>query len=53
MVLSLFGKFIKSFFWGRLALLPIGTGAAESLLFARIQGEEGTSPVPVRGWGLH
>lgn len=26
MVLSLFGKFIKGFFWGRLALLPIGTG---------------------------
>lgn len=53
MVLSLFGKIIKGFFWGRFPLLPIGIEAAESLLFVHIQGEEGTNSVSVRGWGLH
>lgn len=52
MVLSLFGKLLKGFFW-EIGPFAHRDRAAVSLIFVHLQGREGTSPVPVRGWGLH
>lgn len=41
----------KGLFLGEIGPFARRDRAAESLLFVHIQGEEGTSPVPVRGWG--